>query len=60
MIGSHELTEQELELAAKYLCISLEELKAMKPEMNNYTVSLEHDVLGTRLHFLCEVSFDAR
>lgn len=62
MIGSRELTEQELALTAKYLCISLEELKALKPVMNDYTVSTEYDVRSLRLHLTLrgEVSLDAR
>lgn len=62
MTGNRELTEQELALTAKYLSISLEELKAMKPEMNNYVVSTEYDVRSLRLHLTLrgEVSLDAR
>lgn len=62
MIGSRELTEQELELTAKYLCNSLEELKAMKPEMHNHAESIENDVRNIRLHLHLrgEVSLDAR
>lgn len=60
MLGRRNLTDQELELAAKYLYISLEELKAMKPELYVYTESIEDDVRGTRLHLRGEVSFDAR
>lgn len=60
MLGRRNLTDQELELAAKYLCISLEELKALKPELYVYTESIEHDERGTRLHLRGEVSFHAR
>lgn len=60
MIGNRELTEQELELTAKYLCISLEELKALKPEMYIHAESIEYDTKSTRLILRGEVLLDAR
>ena len=60
MLGRRNLTDHELELAAKYLHISLEELKALKPELYVHVESIERDVRGTRLNLRGEVSFDAR